>query len=43
LVPETVDLEAAYKIVKNPRLGEAKYDFKETNLDRLFEPVPKVI
>jgi hypothetical protein len=39
-MPESIALEAAYKIVKKPRLGEADYVFKNKNLDRLFEPVP---
>jgi hypothetical protein len=35
--PETVDLEAAFAIVKKPRAGEADFIFKNRNLDRLFE------
>ncbi len=38
-VPESVELEAALKIVKKARLGDVDYIFKRKNLDRLFEPV----
>jgi hypothetical protein len=38
-VPESVELEAALKIVKKARLGDVDYVFKRKNLDRLFEPV----
>jgi ribosome-binding ATPase YchF (GTP1/OBG family) len=40
-IPESVDLEMAFKIVKKPRLGEAEFSFKRRNLDRLFEPIRK--
>jgi hypothetical protein len=39
-IPETIDLEAAFKVVKKPRLGDAEYLFKTENLDRLFEQPP---
>jgi hypothetical protein len=39
-MPENIKLEAAFKVIKKPRLGEADYVFKNKNLDRLFEPVP---
>ena len=38
-VPESVELDAALKIVKKARLGDVDYVFKRKNLDRLFEPV----
>ncbi len=38
-VPESVELNAALKIVKKARLGDVDYVFKRKNLDRLFEPV----
>jgi len=39
-IPESIDLEAAFKVVKKPRLGDAEYLFKTENLDRLFEQPP---
>ena len=38
-VPESVELDAALKIVKKARLGDVDYVFKCKNQDRLFEPV----
>ncbi len=40
-IPETIDLETAFKVVKKPRLGDADYLFKMENLDRLFEQPPQ--
>jgi hypothetical protein len=38
-VPESVELDAALKIMKKARLGDVDYVFKRKNLDCLFEPV----
>jgi len=36
-LPESVDKLQAIKIIKKPRLGDSSYDWKEANLERLFE------
>jgi len=40
-IPENIDLQTAFKVVKTPRLGDADYLFKVENLDRLFEQPPR--
>jgi hypothetical protein len=37
-IPESVELQAALKIVKRARLGDVDYVFKRKNLERIFEP-----
>jgi hypothetical protein len=38
-IPETIELEAAYAVVRKPRLGEAEFYFKTKNLERLQSPM----
>jgi len=37
-IPETIELDDAYAIVRKPRLGEAEFYFKNRNLERLQSP-----
>ena len=37
LIPETVLLEEAIKVVKRPRAGDADFPFKSRNLERLYD------
>ena len=34
--PEHLDKEEAYKVIRKPRMGDADFTWKQSNLDRLF-------
>ena len=39
-LPESLDKEEALGVIRKPRMGAASFDWKDANLERIFEAAP---